>query len=69
MSKPNEKVHMLAQDAQKRKNNFSEVATGLTEELALQEAERCLNCKNPLCMTGCPVGINIPKFIQLIKEK
>jgi len=69
MSKPKEKVHMLAQDAQKRKNNFSEVATGLTEELALQEAERCLNCKNPLCMTGCPVGINIPKFIQLIKEK
>ena len=69
MSKPNEKVHMLTQDAQKRKNNFSEVATGLTEELVLQEAERCLNCKNPLCVAGCPVGINIPKFIQLIKEK
>jgi len=69
MSKPNEKVHMLTQDAQKRKNNFSEVATGLTEELALEEAERCLNCKKPLCVAGCPVGINIPKFIQLIKEK
>jgi len=69
MSKPKEKVHMLTQDPQIRKNNFDEVATGLTEELALQEAERCLNCKKPLCMAGCPVGINIPKFIQLIKEK
>jgi glutamate synthase (NADPH/NADH) small chain len=69
MPKPKEKVHMPTQDAQKRKSNFEEVATGLSEELALQEAERCLNCKKPLCMAGCPVGINIPKFIQLVKEK
>jgi glutamate synthase (NADPH/NADH) small chain len=60
---------MPAQEALKRKNNFDEVALGLTEEQALKEAARCLNCKNPTCIQGCPVGIDIRHFIQLIKEK
>lgn len=51
-----------------RAKNFEEVTFGYTLEEAQREAERCLNCKNPLCMKGCPVEINIPAFIQKIKE-
>lgn len=52
-----------------RIRNFDEVTLGLTEKQAIEEAKRCLNCKNPKCISGCPVGINIPEFIQLIKQK
>ncbi|MBT3260897.1 NADPH-dependent glutamate synthase [bacterium] len=52
-----------------RIKNFEEVALGYTEEQALLEASRCLQCKNSPCVSGCPVQVQIPKFIQLIKEK
>ena len=57
-----------AQPPEDRINNFKEVALGFTPELALAEAERCLNCKNPLCMKGCPVGVHIPRFITAVRE-
>jgi glutamate synthase (NADPH) small chain len=60
---------MPKQSPEERKRNFDEVAKGYPEELALQEAARCLNCKNPQCVKGCPVNIDIPSFISLIKEK
>ena len=53
----------------KRKKDFKEVALGLTERQALKEAELCLQCKKPRCVDGCPIGIDIPKFISFIKEK
>lgn len=52
-----------------RNKCFDEVALGYTEENALNEADRCLNCKHKPCVSGCPVGINIPGFISKIKEK
>jgi glutamate synthase (NADPH/NADH) small chain len=63
------KNEMPVQDPQVRNHNFKEVALGYTEEIALDEAERCLNCKNAQCMKGCPVAINIPEFISKIKDK
>jgi len=60
---------MPEQDPQERAHNFYEVALGYTEELALKEASRCLQCKKPLCMQGCPVEIDIPIFIGRIREK
>lgn len=59
---------MPEQDPQKRKRNFDEVPLGYTPELAMKEAERCLQCKKPSCMEGCPVSIEIPQFIRYIKE-
>lgn len=59
---------MPAQPPEDRINHFKEVALGFTPELALAEAERCLNCKNPLCMKGCPVGVHIPRFITAVRE-
>ncbi|MCM8757829.1 MAG: NADPH-dependent glutamate synthase [Candidatus Omnitrophica bacterium] len=53
---------------QDRLNNVLEVSLGFTDEEAKEEATRCLNCKNPACVKGCPVNIDIPEFIQLIKE-
>ncbi|HBE78152.1 MAG TPA: glutamate synthase (NADPH), homotetrameric, partial [Firmicutes bacterium] len=58
---------MSKQDPTVRKHNFEEVALGFSEEQALAEASRCLNCKNPLCMQGCPVEVPIPAFIARIK--
>lgn len=55
------------QDPKVRARNFEEVCLGYTEEEAMQEASRCLNCKNPLCVTQCPVTISIPTFIQYVK--
>jgi|GEM_PF-3636 len=60
--------HMPERPAEERVKDFSEVATGFTAELAVAEAERCLQCKKPLCIQGCPVGINIPAFIDYIAE-
>ncbi|MDD7329765.1 MAG: NADPH-dependent glutamate synthase [Absicoccus porci] len=63
------KTAMPTQDADVRKNNFDEVALGYTEEMAVFESTRCLNCKNPRCVAGCPVNIHIPDFIAKITEK
>ena len=59
---------MPVQDALVRAHNFEEVALGYTEEQAIDEANRCLNCKNMPCVDGCPVKIHIPEFISKIKE-
>ena len=59
---------MPEQDPRRRRHNYEEVPYGYTEELALNEAKRCLKCKKPTCMAGCPVNIRIPDFIQLIEE-
>ena len=60
---------MPSQDPNVRNKNFLEVALGYTKEMALDEAQRCLNCKNMPCVKGCPVSIQIPDFIQKIKEE
>jgi glutamate synthase (NADPH/NADH) small chain len=52
-----------------RRRNFKEVALGYTPEMAVQEARRCLNCKKAFCVQGCPVGINIPAFIERITKE
>ena len=60
---------MPLQDALERIKHFTEVALGYSEEQALLEASRCLQCKKPLCIDGCPVEVDIPAFIKLIEEK
>ncbi|MBN2199518.1 MAG: NADPH-dependent glutamate synthase [Candidatus Aminicenantes bacterium] len=62
------KVPMPKQEPFERIRNFDEVALGFTPELARREAERCLACKKPYCVEGCPVGIDIPRFIKHIAE-
>ena len=62
------KVKIPEQDPLVRNKNFEEVSLGYTEEMAMAEADRCLNCKNPLCVTGCPVNVQIPDFISFIKS-
>ena len=52
------------QEPKERIKNFDEVSLGFDEETMLLEADRCLNCKNPPCMKGCPVGVRIPEFIS-----
>ncbi len=64
-----ERVPMPMQDPQERARNFSPVALGYSEEDAIAEAQRCLQCKNPVCITGCPVAVNIPVFIKFLREK
>ena len=59
---------MPTQEPAVRAHNFFEVATGYSEEAAVSEAMRCLNCKNMPCVSGCPVNIHIPEFIGKIKE-
>jgi glutamate synthase (NADPH/NADH) small chain len=59
---------MPVQDAMERGRNFEEVALGYSEETALLEAVRCLQCKRPKCVEGCPVGVDIPAFIERMKE-
>ncbi|MGQ9530368.1 MAG: NADPH-dependent glutamate synthase [Candidatus Bathycorpusculaceae bacterium] len=59
---------MPKQKPEVRKHNFNEVALGYTEEQAIEEASRCLQCPKPQCVPGCPVEIDIPAFIKLIKE-
>jgi len=63
------RVPISEQDPKVRATNFEEVCLGYTEEEAVKEAERCLNCKNPRCVGGCPVSINIPAFIQEVKAR
>ncbi len=63
-----EKVKMRAQDPEIRNKNFEEVELGYTKEEALKEASRCLHCKIPKCVEGCPVNIMIPEFIAALKE-
>ena len=66
----NPKKHeMPTQEPQVRAHNFKEVALGYTEDIAFEEATRCLNCKNRPCVQGCPVNIAIPDFISKMKEK
>jgi len=62
-----ERISMPEQAADKRNKNFSEVNEGLSKEQAQHEARRCIDCPKPTCITGCPVGINIPKFIKKIE--
>ncbi len=62
------RVPMLKQEAEERKRNFHEVALGYTEEQALEEAKRCIQCKKPLCKTGCPVDVDIPEFIKALQD-
>jgi glutamate synthase (NADPH) small chain len=59
---------MTEQDPLVRKANFDEVNLGLPEKVALLEAERCLLCKDPKCINGCPVGVNIPRFVELLSQ-
>ena len=59
---------MPSQDPNVRNKNFKEVTLGYTEEMALDEAQRCLNCKNMPCVSGCPVNIHIPEFIKKVAE-
>ena len=62
------KLEMPVQDPMIRNNNFEEVALGYTLEMAKEEAERCLNCKNSPCVSGCPVNVDIPGFIAEIQK-
>ncbi len=67
-SQPGKRVPVREQPADVRKQNFEEVCLGYNAEEAMAEAKRCLNCKKPQCVTGCPVQINIPAFIQQVAE-
>ena len=62
------KVPVREQDAKERAANFEEVCLGYNKEEAMEEASRCINCKNAQCIKGCPVAINIPAFIEQVKE-
>ena len=62
------KTPMPEQDPQVRAHNFKEVALGYTKEMAIEEAGRCLHCKKPKCVEGCPVNIHIPDFIAKVAE-
>ena len=63
-----ERVPVREQDPKVRARNFEEVCYGYDKEEAIAEASRCLNCKNPQCRKGCPVAVNIPGFIQRLKD-
>lgn len=62
-------IEMPKQGVEARIHNFNEVALGYSEDQAVIEASRCLQCPKPLCITGCPVGVDIPPFIKDIKER
>jgi len=67
-TKKKERVAMPEQEAHIRARNFLEVPTGYTVKMAQEEASRCLQCKKPACVNGCPVGVDIPGFIDLLTE-
>ncbi|MEG0737194.1 MAG: NADPH-dependent glutamate synthase [Longicatena sp.] len=62
------KLEMPVQDPNIRRNNFEEVALGYTKEMAMEEAQRCLHCPTKPCISGCPVSVNIPDFIEEVKN-
>ena len=62
------KVPVREQEPKVRATNFEEVCLGYNKEEAMEEATRCINCKNAKCVQGCPVAINIPGFIKEVKE-
>lgn len=62
------KVPMPEQDPNVRNKNFLEVSMGYTEEMAMEEASRCLNCKHKPCVSGCPVNVRIPEFVAKVAE-
>ena len=64
-----EKIPMRTQRPDVRNKNFEEVELGYNDEEAVKEASRCLNCKIPRCVQGCPINIKIPEFISAIKEQ
>ncbi|HEX5827233.1 MAG TPA: NADPH-dependent glutamate synthase [Candidatus Limnocylindrales bacterium] len=63
-----ERVHMPEQAGDERAHNFKEVNLGLTYQLAMLEAERCIQCPKPFCVEGCPVRVDIPRFIKALRE-
>lgn len=63
------KTPMPEQDPHVRNKNFKEVALGYTDEMAINEAQRCLQCKNPACVQGCPVNVPIKDFIHEIRGR
>ena len=63
-----ERCHMREQDAQERACNFKEVNLGLTPDVAMREAQRCINCKTRPCTEGCPVGVRIPEFLDAVAK-
>ncbi len=63
-----DRVAMPEQDPAERAVNFREVNLGLTRQIAMLEAERCLQCPKPYCIGGCPVSVNIPRFLKLLRE-
>ncbi len=62
------RVHMPEQQGEVRAHNFDEVNLGLTYQLAMMEAERCIQCPKPFCVDGCPVRVNIPRFIKFLRD-
>ena len=62
------RVPVREQDPKVRATNFDEVCLGYNMEEAMEEASRCINCKNAKCIQGCPVSINIPAFVKAVKE-
>ncbi|MDI6731127.1 MAG: NADPH-dependent glutamate synthase [Candidatus Margulisbacteria bacterium] len=62
------RLHMAERSVEERVKDFNEVPQGYTPEQAIEEAKRCIQCKNPLCIKGCPVEVNIPVFIKLVAE-
>ncbi|MCA9399648.1 MAG: dihydropyrimidine dehydrogenase, partial [Candidatus Omnitrophica bacterium] len=64
MAQPNVKT----QPGEKRRNNFNEVSFGYTKKITAEESKRCPQCSDPVCMQGCPLGINIPGFIRQLRE-
>jgi glutamate synthase (NADPH) small chain len=66
--KPKNRITMREQEPLVRARNFMEVPLGYTPEEAIEEASRCLNCPKPACRTGCPVSVDIPSFIKLVKD-
>ena len=59
---------MPKQEPEERRSNFSEVATGYTYDMAMEEAKRCIQCKKRNCQQGCPVNIDIPDFIKCLQQ-